>query len=228
MALRPKANRYQYRGNKRTVAPASEPVSLTEIQTHLRLSNVSGDELIYLNNLIFETVSELEETTGIGFITQTWQMTLDNWPGGGEQWWDGMRQGHISEIYAGGGRGWITLPRYPLQSIDTVTVYAEDGTSSVVTIADTFDVDTQQVRGRMALKSGATWPIALRTVNAIEIVYSVGYGAGPINVPTPLRRAIRQMAGYLYEHRGDGCDPGDALNHSGARAIFDRFRDVSV
>ena len=182
MALRPKTNRYQYRGNKRTVAPASEPVSLTEIQTHLRLANVTGDELIYLNNLIFEAVSELEETTGIAFITQTWQMTLDNWPGGREQWWDGMQEGHINNIYTGSGRGWITLPRYPLQSVSGVTVYDEDGTGSAVTVADTFDVDTQQTRGRMALKSGAAWPTALRATNAIEITYLVGYGASPVDV----------------------------------------------
>lgn len=228
MALYPKANRYQYRGNTRTVHPVAEPVSLTEVETHLRLSNVTGDELIYLNELVLESVAELEDLTGLGFTTQTWKLTLDNWPGGGEQWWDGMRQGHIDEVYAGGGKGWVTLPRHPLQSIESVTVYDEDGTSSAVTIADIFDIDTQQIRGRMALKSGASWPVALRRTNAIEIVYKVGFGDNANDVPTPIRRAIRQMVGYLYEHRGDGCDPGDALRDSGARAILDRYRDMSI
>jgi uncharacterized phiE125 gp8 family phage protein len=155
-------------------------------------------------------------------LPQEWRLTLDHWPTGRGDWWDGVRETAISELFANGARPWVTLPRYPLVSIVELRVFGFDGTPQVITVGDVFDVDTQQRPGRMALKSGQTWPIALRDTNAIEIRYTAGF-ASPSLVPAPLRRAIRQMAGYMYEHRGDGCEPGDAYSASGAAAIAGRY-----
>lgn len=226
MALRPAPHLHQYRGNRLQTAPTVEPVTLSELKTHLRLTNEAEDS--FLSELIGEARQEIEDLYGIAFNTQAWKLTLDHWPMAGEKWWDGMREGHIDEIYAGARHAAVTLPRYPLLSVDTVTVYDEDSNSSTVTIATTFDIDTSQLRGRMALQRGATWPIALRSVGAIEIDYSAGYGASASDVPAPLKRAVRQLAGYLYEHRGDGCEPGDAIRKSGAKTILDRYRVVEV
>ena len=80
----------------------------------------------------------------------------------------------------------------------------------------------------MTLQQGATWPVALRSSAAIEIDYTAGYGVDATTVPAPIKRAIRQMAAYMYEHRGDGCEPKDALTASGAWAILNRYRVVEV
>ena len=47
-------------------------------------------------------------------------------------------------------------------------------------------------------------------------------------MPASLVRAVKQLAAYLYSHRGDGCEAGDALIGSGAGAILDRYKVVRI
>jgi uncharacterized phiE125 gp8 family phage protein len=223
MALRPVIPLTQYRGHVITAQPAIEPVSVQEVQAAIA---VHGDD-DFIASLITEARQEIEEMTGLALITQSWRLSLDRWPGAREDWWDGVRQAAISEIYATGVPAWVQLPRYPLQAIDAVTVFDEASNSQTVTVGDVFDIDTYQKPGRMALRRGQTWPIALRTVNAIQIDYTAGYGAA-LDVPAPLKRAIRAMAAYMYEHRGDGCTGADAYAASGAAAIVGRYKVTGV
>lgn len=222
MSLRHTAKFYQDRGNRITEHPRIEPVSVTEMQEHLRIDD-DGDNF-FLVSAIEEAREEIETLTGLALITQTWQLTIDRWPAGQEPWWDGVRQGHINQLTAANALRSLELPRYPLQSITSVTVYDEDSTPSAVVVADTFDVDTQQVPGRLTLKSGATWPVAMRASNAIEIVYVSGYGLTAIDVPSAIKRAIKNIVAYLYNHRGDGCGMGDAIAASGASGTIDRYK----
>jgi len=96
-----------------------------------------------------------------------------------------------------GGAADIEIPRWPLQSITSCTVYDEDSNSTAVVVSSVFDVDTQSLPGRLSLQSGATWPVALRANNAIEIVYVAGYGDAAADVPADLRRAVKQLASAL-------------------------------
>tara|TARA_R110000772_G_scaffold45492_9_gene104259 strand:- start:3748 stop:4416 length:669 start_codon:yes stop_codon:yes gene_type:complete len=208
MSLRPTVNLYQDRGHVLETAPATEPVTADELRTQLR-ETATGLPDAEANDLITEARQLIEENTGLALITQSWIMALDRWPSGQEQWWSGTRQGAISEL-AGPVRQ-LELPRYPLRSLTSVTVYNDAGTPSVVDISATFDVDVYRKPGRMALKNGATWPIALRSTNAIVIVYESGYGAAS-DVPAALKRAVKQAAAYLYTNRGDACCAADALS----------------
>jgi len=225
VTLRPAIPLQQYRGHVLTVAPATEPVSLSEVKAQLVIDGTADDALIA--GFITDARQEIEDVTGLALVTQTWRLSLDHWPSGRGDWWDGVRQGAIADIYASGARAWVSMPRYPLASIASVTVFAEDGTDSAVTVADVFDVDTYQQPGRMALKRGQTWPIALRAINAIQIDYTAGYGNAAA-VPGPIKRAIRNMVAHMYSHRGDGCNAGDAYHESGAANIVGRYRVVKV
>ena len=220
MSLRPTAKYYQHRGNRITTHPVIEPISVTEMQEHL---NIEGDDdNFFLLSAIEEAREEVEALTGMALITQTWTMTIDQWPEGRDQWWDGVREGHINSLY-GSGRH-LQLPTYPLQSITSITVYAENSATTAVTVADTFDVDTNSIPGRITLMSGSTWPIATRANNAIEIVYVSGYGLAAVDVPMPLKRAIKNIVAYLYNHRGDGCGMEDAITMSGASTTLNRYK----
>lgn len=224
MSLRQPVQLHQYRGHRLMVPPVVEPVSLGSVKATLTLDGPEDDEI--LTGMIRSAREFIEEITGLAMIEQEWRLSLDAWPGGREAWWDGVREMAISALQM--QPGWVKLPRYPLATVDAVTVFAEDGTPSVVNIGATFDVDTYQKPGRMALKRGSVWPVAMRTINAIQIDYTAGYGSNPSFVPAPLAQAVRQMAAYLYSHRGDGCDVGDAYSMSGAAAMADRYRVVEV
>lgn len=226
MSLRPAYDLYQYRGHVRTVAPAIEPISASEFRVHINETEGSlPDDQAY--NFIAQARELIEYQSGIAFNTQTWKLALDNWPfKRSDQWWDGVRQGHINMLTEGVAP--VVLPSYPLQSITSVTTYDEASNSTAVTVASVFDIDTYQKPGRMALKSSQTWPDAARPINAIEIVYVSGYGDKAENVPAGLKMAVKQLAAYLYAHRGDGCDVGNAINASGAMSALSMYKVARV
>lgn len=226
MTLRPAVPLYQQRGSVLVTAPASEPVTASELRSHLRADSTELPDAD-ANALIAEARQMIEDQIGLAFISQSWRLSIDRWPGGAEAWWDGVRQMAISELYAPNYMTSVTLPRWPLVSITSVTVFDEDSNSQAVTVANTFDVDTYQVPGRLTLKRGATWPIALRANNAIQIVYVAGY-ANAAAVPAPMKRALKQLAAFLYTNRGDTCEPADAMQKSGAAGLFDTYRPMRV
>lgn len=207
MTLRHRTTFTGYRGHALVTAPTSEPVTATALRAHLSETSepLPDDDA---NALIAEARNLIEEKTGLAFISQQWRLVLDKWPTTCEPWWDGVREGAIAEL--NGLPGFVYLPRYPLASIVSVTVYDQASNSATVNVAATFDVDVYQRPGRMALKSGATWPVALRPTNAVEIVYQSGYASATL-VPPILARAVKQVAAYLYTHRGDDCQIDDAF-----------------
>lgn len=223
MALSAPIMLHQYRGHVQTAAPAAEPVTASELRDYLREDATALPDAD-ANELVAEAREAIENTYAVAMIDQSWRMAIDRWPSGREEWWDGIREGSIADLYGPASYTDLRLPRWPLSSVDSVTVYDEDGTSTAVTIASTFDVDTYQTPGRTTLQRGATWPVALRANNAIEIVYTAGYGADASSVPAPLKRAVKQLAAYLYSHRGDMCDMGDAMHDSGAGSIMGQYK----
>lgn len=223
MALRPRKTFSRTFGNKIVTAPAVEPVTLAEAKEHMRITD--DDSNGFITALIVEARQVLEAITGVSFITQTWLLTIDNWPGASNSWWSGTREGAISDMF--GGYAAVEMPRYPLQSITGINVYDEAGNATAVTVSDVFDVDTESRRGKIVLKSGASWPIALRPSNAIKVTYVAGYGDAAADVPAALKRAIRVMVAYMFEHRGT-CGMTQAYNDSGARQIMTLYRDMEI
>jgi uncharacterized phiE125 gp8 family phage protein len=223
MSLIPTVKMYQREGYTLTTAPAVEPVTAAELSASL---NGASDTDAFLEGLITEAREEIETASGLALITQVWTLSLDRWPGGAEEWWDGVREAHINSIRRTGGA--VTLRRSPVQTVDAITAYGEDDVGAVVSVSGTFIVDIANMPGRLVIRSGATWPVALRAANAIEIEYTAGYGDAAADVPAPLRRAVKSMAAYLYAHRGDECQPGDAYHQSGAAGIMAQYKVARI
>lgn len=226
MSIRPSASLYQMRGLTLVTAAATEPVSADDLRDYLRVdSDIMPDA--EAEDLIAEAREIVEEQSGLAVIEQSWRLTLDNWPGAKDPWWDGVRQGSIGEL--NGQPGWLVLPRWPLVSVDSVTVYDEASNDISVTVASVFDIDTYSKPGRMALKSGQNWPIALRPTNAIDVVFTAGY-ADSASVPASIKSAIKALSGYLYSNRGDDgcCESGSAYIASGAQNIMAIYRPVKI
>jgi uncharacterized phiE125 gp8 family phage protein len=156
--------------------PATEPVTLAEAKAHLKLDTTDDDALI--GTLIAAARSKAEWNTGRAFITQSWTLALDTWP------CDGV----------------FEIPFPPLQSVTSVTTYALDDTATVLDPA-TYQVD--MVSARLALKASASPPVNLRALNAVQIVFTAGYGGGESDVPTLIREAILEIVADLYVNRGD-------------------------
>lgn len=157
-------------------APSVEPITLTEAKLHLRV-DVADDDAFILS-LITAARQWCEGFQCRAYITQTWQLWLDNWPEGGE----------------------IRIPKPPLQSVSSIKYYGADGAEYVMPSAD-YLVDTKSEPGRVVLGYGKSWPsITLRPVGAIVIEFVAGYGTAS-SVPEKVKQAIKLLVGHWYAYR---------------------------
>jgi uncharacterized phiE125 gp8 family phage protein len=155
--------------------PAIEPVTLAEAKAHLKVDTTDDDALI--TTLIAAARARAEWYTGRAFVTQSWMLWRDCW----------------AELVE------ISLP--PLQAVTAVTVYAPDGTATVID-PSAYTVDTASQPAR--IQFGCIPPIGLRAINAVSIAFNAGYGDGADDVPAPVREAILEIVAELYTYRGDG------------------------
>lgn len=191
------------------VVPIVEPVTLADLKAHLVVDGSQDDVL--LAELITVAREACEDLTGRAIPQQSVVVTLDQFPGGREMWWDGVRDLPISYIRRQGKL--IELPRPPLISVESITAYDDADVATVMPDTDYYvDASDPNQPGRIALRIGAIWPaIVLRTANAVEIAATIGYAV----VPSALARAIMMMAADLYANRGDGWS-GSLSTRAGA------------
>jgi uncharacterized phiE125 gp8 family phage protein len=170
--------------------PALEPVTLDEAKAQLKLDTTDDDALV--TTLITAARARAEWHTGRAFVTQSWVLWLDCWPG------DGIAQ--------------VPLP--PLQSVSAVSAYARDNTANTVDPSRYF-VDTVSAPGRVVFDCLTSPGFDLRRRNAVAIAFDAGYGGEAGDVPEPLRRGVLEILAELYVNRGDGPEeiapPAQAL-----------------
>lgn len=158
------------------VAPAEEPITLTEAKLQARVEVSTDDTLI--TALITAGRELIEEQTWRALITQRWDYYLDVWPAGDT----------------------IILPRPPLRSIVTFEYTDQAGATTAISASD-YVVDVASEPGRLRLKGTATWPSAtLRELNGVHIRFEAGYGAAAA-VPTRYKQALKLLVGHWYENR---------------------------
>lgn len=161
----------------RIAAPATALISTAAAKNHLRVDTSDDDDLI--DQIIDAATGRAEEHTSRQFITATWRLTLDSWPGG--------------DI--------IRLPRPPVQAVTSVQFEKADGTTGTVDSGDYF-LDSDSEPGRLVLADGKSWPSdELRPAAAVKVTYTAGYGDDAADVPGPITSAVKLIIGSLYEHR---------------------------
>jgi uncharacterized phiE125 gp8 family phage protein len=164
----------------RTVEPAVEPVTLSEVKAHLRIDGTSEDDL--LTGLVRAARQDVERSTGLALIDQSWRLVLDRWPASGT----------------------VPLRIHPVREVLSVTLYGSEGEASLLA-PESYQVDTLS---RPARVHAETTPPALRAMNGVEIDFSAGFGESGTDVPDLLRRAILLLVAHWYEFRA-GFGPDD-------------------
>lgn len=157
------------------IAPANEPVTLSEAKAHLRVTSSAEDALI--GGLVSAAVQHLdgEGVLGRAMITQTWATYASNTP------------------------GVIRLPMTPFQSLTSVEYYDSDNSLQAATLSD-FEARIFRDFATIHPVRGAAWPTAYPRYDAFKITYVVGWGDAA-DVPQTLKQAILLLVGHWYEHR---------------------------
>jgi len=157
--------------------PANEIISTADAKHHLRV-DISDDDG-YIDGLVTAVRMYLERICWSAFITQTYDLYLDDWPAASV----------------------IHLPRAPLQSVSSITYTDDDGNESTFASVD-YIVDTVSKPARIVLADSATWPTGtLRNANAIVIRFVAGYGDNAEDVPAPIIHAAKLLLTDYYENR---------------------------
>jgi uncharacterized phiE125 gp8 family phage protein len=159
-----------------TSGPAYEPITLAEAKLHLRVDTTAEDGLI--SSLILTSRLHVETALDLALITQSWSYFLDAWPG------DPI----------------INLPLRPVQSINAVRLYADDGTYETIA-PSRYLLDGGSTPARMVRRDASTFPRPRRIANGIEIAFTAGYGHVAADVPATVRHAILLLVAHWYEHR---------------------------
>jgi uncharacterized phiE125 gp8 family phage protein len=185
-----------------TVAPAVEPVTVSEVKRYLRVDFGEDDEDI--SDFITAARQWLERKTGKALITQTVRLvaTLT----------DELVHAPISGIIGFGSDLAVELTPAPAQSVTTVEI--ETSTNQWQTlVADTewqLDNPSPDAPAYIAL---ADWTLGYWTgtftgigVFPIErrgprlrVTYIAGYGDAASDVPMNLREAVKMGAAHLYD-----------------------------
>jgi uncharacterized phiE125 gp8 family phage protein len=159
-----------------TSGPLAEPVSVAEAKAHMRIDSTAEDALI--SSLIVTSRLHIEAALGLALLTQTWSYFIDAWPRSRE----------------------VVLPLKPVQAVSTVRVWAQEGTSQMLS-ADAYTLDGDGKPPRLVLSRSAAPPAPGRSASGIEIAFSAGYGDTGSDVPAPIRQALLLLVGHWFENR---------------------------
>lgn len=159
---------------KLITAPSIEPVSLTTMKSYLRIDGTDMDTL--LTALIAAGRSYAERFQNRAYLTQTWEASFDAFPDSP-----------------------VELPLPPLASVTSIKYTNSAGVEATMSSLD-YIVDTDSTPGRVALKSGVSWPsVTLQPVNGVKIRFVAGATVAT-SVSALVSNAIMAYVAYFYDH----------------------------
>ncbi|GAB6174502.1 head-tail connector protein [Paradesulfitobacterium aromaticivorans] len=157
---------------------ATEPLSLTELRSYLRLDDGLTDDA-YLEALITAAREYCESFQNRAFITQTWQLSFHYWP---------------AEV--------IQIPSGNLQKINSIGYKNSSGGITTLTENTHYVVSNRGVLGTVAPVFGQPWPPFVPwPLDAVVIEFACGYGDTADSVPEKVKQAMKLLVSHWYENR---------------------------
>jgi len=165
---------------KRTSAPGSTAVSLDEAKRQLRV--LTSDEDMAIGEYLDAAIAFCDGREGVlgrALITQSWEWRIHDFPAGGV----------------------IRLPLPPLQSVESIK-YLDTGGVEQTLSTDIYNVESSTRDGVVWRAYSKTWPSVRNVPYAVRIAFTAGYGDDEVDVPGPIKQAIKLVLTHLYESRG--------------------------
>lgn len=158
-------------------APATTPVTLTEVKDQLRVEHTDDDTLI--NRLISVAVAytDVQGALGHAMITQKWGQWVNSTP-----------------------PQTVKLLLGPLIAVTAVKYYDANGTLQTDTLSN-YEIFGTEFSTTIGPKEGFAWPVTQDRPDAIRIEYTIGYGSATTDIPETLRHALMMLIGHWYDNR---------------------------
>jgi len=184
----------------RLQGPTVEPWTVEEAKSFLRVTHDADDAVI--GALIAAARAQIEALTRRALLAQRWRLVLDHWPANRRIAW---RIGPLRALLAG-------------------RVFDRAGVAHPIDPAS-FVVDASSDR----LIAPLAPPLPGRCHAGIELDAELGFGSDPVEVPEPLRHAVRTLAAHWYDHRGLIANGGGvALLPAGVTTMLASYRGLAL
>lgn len=176
--------------------PSGEILTLAEAKSFMRVDHSDDDALI--GSLIKAARLRIEGPGGklnAVFLTQTWDLILDSFPS------------HE-----------IMLPLHPVQGIDEIAYFDEDGVETIQDPASYYLDEVSRPQYVIPM-SDVTWPSVLDAANAVRVRFTAGFpwGSGDgiaDNVPETVKVAAMQLLVHWYDRRDLATEASSLLEPS--------------
>ncbi len=178
--------------------PIAEPITLSELKDHLRITDANEDALI--NGALVAAVRAVEARGGLALLAQQWSLTLDTVP-----------------------YETVILPLSPVASIDAVTVI--DAAGAPQTLAPALYEGAPGSPGR--LRRAGPWPNPGPRLDGVRIDFTAGY-ADAASTPEPLKQAVKVLAAHFYESREATSDERIFSVPQSVDALIAPYREVRL
>ena len=161
--------------------PAAAVWTVAEAKSHLKVDHNDEDALI--SSYIEAATIWAQDLTLRSLISQKWRLTSSQFPAS--------------------YRTPLRLARGPISAIDSVKYFDISGVQQTWDSAN-YQVTTWNDSVSMLFPaSGESWPDTEDdNANAVEVIYTAGYGQSRDDVPEDIRVAILYRIADLYELRG--------------------------
>ena len=178
--------------------PATDPVTVTEAKSHMRVDTSDDDTLI--GGLITGATLYAQTYTNRAFVTQTLELRIDSFP--------------ATEI---------RLPRSPSQSITSI-VYVDTDGATQTWASSNYVIDSNSKPARLRPDFNVDWPSVREQMDAATITLVAGYGAAS-DVPEGIKLAIKHLVAHWYENReGSTVDMKVHLVPLAINALLTQYR----
>jgi uncharacterized phiE125 gp8 family phage protein len=162
--------------------PADAPVTVADAAAHLRLDQ----EDPVLEGMIAAAMQKIESWTQVTLAKTEYIWTMTEQPPvvTGLNW-----------IQVPFGSPRIELPRYPVQSVDSVVTFTQAGDQTLLDAA-AYSVDMSLGPARLNVGS-LPWQLS--------VIFTAGFDDG--KAPPTQLLMVKMLTAHLYEHRGDDDAP---------------------
>lgn len=167
-----------------TTEEVVEAVDLQELKEWLKVDEAETGEDLTIGVLNTAARLRIESETRRALIKATFDQVMDDAP--------------CEDV--------LELDRSPLVSVSSIRGFSDTDLTDTggTTLSSTgYYVDTANEPGRVVLFNGQTWPTVTRNANGFIARFVAGYSSQSSGVPEPLRTAVKALAAYWYERRGD-------------------------
>jgi uncharacterized phiE125 gp8 family phage protein len=173
--------KYQYTGDCRYIrVVAVLTTANADFACNVILNQGYTSEDTYLSSLITAARQYCESYQNRAYITQVWEMAMDEFP----------------------CNGVIELPKGKLQSVDSIKYKDYAGVETTLTLNTDYIYSTRSIKGKIVPVYGKVFPtFTPYPLDPIVITFTCGYGANGSYLPKKTIQAMKLLISHWFSNR---------------------------